>query len=96
MHQATLGLEAVLVVITSPVVRRSAARAVAPDVSTEDPSGMVEVLFQQLQASPCPAAPVLDGDKLVGILTVDTIGRVLRLRSALHAQAAHVPVGAGR
>ena len=62
--------------------------SMTPRFETADPSEMVEAVFQRLQASPCPAAPVLEGDKLVGVLTLDNLGQVLAIQSARHPDGA--------
>ena len=62
--------------------------SMTPRFETAAPSEMVEAVLQRLQASPCPAAPVLEGDKLVGVLTLDNIGQVLTIQSALHPDGA--------
>jgi CBS domain-containing protein len=47
------------------------------------PGDMLEVLFEQLKAAPCPAVPVLQGDRLVGLLTAENIGELLMVRAAV-------------
>jgi Zn-dependent protease/predicted transcriptional regulator len=50
---------------------------------TADAAEMLEGAFQRLQASACPALPVLQADKLVGVLTLENVGEFLTIRSAL-------------
>jgi CBS-domain-containing membrane protein len=54
-----------------------------PSFETAESSEMAEGAFQRLQSSTCPALPVLQGDRLVGVLTLENIGEFLTLQSAL-------------
>jgi CBS-domain-containing membrane protein len=56
-----------------------------PHFETAESSEMAEGAFRRLQSSPCPALPVLQGDRLVGVLTLDNIGEFLTLQSALRS-----------
>ncbi len=53
---------------------------------TAEPSEMLEGAFQRLRACACPALPVLQGDRLVGVLTLDNVGELLAIQSALRAK----------
>lgn len=48
--------------------------AMTPRFETAGPSEMLEGAFQRLQASACPALPVLQSDKLVGVLKGNSRG----------------------
>jgi Zn-dependent protease len=61
------------------------AAVMTPGFETAQASEMLESAFQRLQTSTCPALPVLQGDKLVGVLTPDNVGEFLAIRSALRA-----------
>ena len=54
-------------------------------------SEMVEGALQRLQDRGCPTIPVLQGDRLVGLLTMDNIGEFLSVRSALRDQVVKAP-----
>jgi predicted transcriptional regulator len=47
------------------------------------PSEMLEGAIQRLQASGCPALPVLRDHELVGVLTMENVGEFLMVHSAL-------------
>jgi Zn-dependent protease len=47
------------------------------------PSDLLEVVYEQLASAPCPAVPVLSGDRLVGLLTTENIGELLMVRAAV-------------
>jgi Zn-dependent protease len=59
------------------------ATVMTPSFETAESSEMAEGAFQRLQSSRCPALPVLQGDRLVGVLTLENIGEFLTLQSAL-------------
>jgi len=64
------------------------AAAMNPRFETAAPSDMLEGAVQRLQASGCPALPVLRGRELVGVLTMENVGEFLMIRSALRSDAA--------
>lgn len=65
------------------------AAAMTPRFETATPSEMLEGAFQRLQASACPALPVLQNDTLVGVLTLENIGEFLAIQAALRGNGAH-------
>jgi predicted transcriptional regulator len=48
-----------------------------------EPSEMLEGAVQRLQASGCPAMPVVRDGALVGVLTMENVGEFLTIQSAL-------------
>lgn len=59
------------------------------DCRTAQATELVEPALQRLQDRGCPTIPVLQGDRLVGLLTMDNIGEFLSVRSALAGQDRH-------
>ncbi len=47
------------------------------------PGDLLEGLFEQQRAAPCSTVPVLDGDRLVGLLTTENVGELLMVRQAV-------------
>jgi predicted transcriptional regulator len=75
------------------------AAAMTRRFETAEASEMLQQAFQRLQACACPALPVLQDGKLVGVLTLDNIGEFLALQSALRSDRrafAWLSSGAGR
>jgi CBS domain-containing protein len=52
-----------------------------------DPSEMLELALARLQSCHCRTLPVLRGGDLVGVLTMDNVGELLRIQSALRGDA---------
>lgn len=57
------------------------------DCRTIDETAMLEDVIEPMQAGPCPMLPVMRGDQLVGILTLENVGEWLMIRSALRQRA---------
>ena len=51
-------------------------------------SDMLETALQRLQASPCPAMPVVQTGSLVGLLTAENLGEFLIIENARHQRPA--------
>jgi Zn-dependent protease/CBS domain-containing protein len=76
------------------LARQGHASAVAEVMSTCDvaqASEMVEGALQRLHGRGCPTIPVLQGDRLVGLLTMDNVSEFLSVRSALSGQLVREP-----
>jgi CBS-domain-containing membrane protein len=52
-----------------------------------DSHEMLEVAFSRLQSCACHTLPVVHGERLVGLLTMDNLGEFVRVQSALRAAA---------
>ncbi|MBC7173677.1 MAG: CBS domain-containing protein [Polyangiaceae bacterium] len=58
------------------------------------PNDMLEGLFEQQKAASCSTVPVLEGDRLVGLLTTENVGELLMVREAVaHAKVAATSPG---
>jgi Zn-dependent protease/predicted transcriptional regulator len=55
--------------------------------SVED-SAMLDEAFVQMQASACPVVPVTRNDRLVGVLTLENVGELMMISSALRQAGA--------
>jgi Zn-dependent protease/CBS domain-containing protein len=81
--------------LLTALARQSQASRVAEVMRRDCPvaqvSEMVEGALQRLQDRDCPTIPVLQGDQLVGLLTMDNIGEFLSVRSALKDQVVREP-----
>ena len=64
------------------------AAAMTSHFDSATPSEMLERAVQRLQASGCPALPVMRDRELVGVLTMENVGEFLTVHSALRANAA--------
>jgi Zn-dependent protease/CBS domain-containing protein len=64
------------------------AAAMTSHFDCAEPSEMLEGAVQRLQASSCPALPVLRDHELVGVLTMENVGEFLMVHSALRANSA--------
>jgi CBS-domain-containing membrane protein len=53
------------------------------DFETVHPGDMLEAASTRLQACGCPVFPVIQDNRLVGLLTMENIGEFLMIRSAL-------------
>lgn len=57
------------------------------DIETVHPGDMLESASRLLQACGCPVFPVVQDDRLVGLLTMENIGEFLMIRSALELRS---------
>ena len=64
-----------------------------PGVGPVERDEMLEKAFQKMKTAGFPALPVTSAGRLVGLLTLETVGRLVLVRSALRASR-HVPAGA--
>lgn len=48
------------------------------------PNDSLELVFQQLQQCNCPAMPVVEGERLVGLLTPSNVSEFIMVQNALH------------
>jgi predicted transcriptional regulator len=55
------------------------------EFDSADPSEMLEGAVQRLQASGCPALPVMRDGELVGVQTMENVGEFMTVHSALRA-----------
>jgi Zn-dependent protease len=53
------------------------------DFRTTRPDEMLERALERLQGAECPVLPVLDDDRLVGLLTPENIGELIMIREAM-------------
>lgn len=64
------------------------AAAMTSRFDSAEPSEMLEGVVQRLQASGCPALPVVRDGELVGVLTMENVGEFLMAHSALRTGTA--------
>jgi Zn-dependent protease/predicted transcriptional regulator len=58
------------------------------DFSTAAPSEMADLVFARLNECQCHTLPVVQNDRLVGMVTADNVGEFLMIQSALKARGA--------
>ncbi|MDX1385333.1 MAG: site-2 protease family protein, partial [Thermoanaerobaculia bacterium] len=54
-----------------------------PDFSVAEASELLEGVFRRLEQLPCRSMPVHENGRLVGMLTMENVGEMLAIRSAL-------------
>ena len=64
------------------------AAVMTSEFDSADPSEMLDGAVQRLQASGCPASPVVRDGELVGVLTMENVGEFMMVHSALRANRA--------
>jgi CBS domain-containing protein len=57
--------------------------------TTVEANAMLDRAFQKLSDCRCHTVPVLNGDRLVGLLTMDNVGEFVRIQSALASRRRH-------
>ena len=65
------------------------------DFKTAVPGEMLDRALARLQEGECPVLPVLDGDRLVGLLTTENVGELVMIRQAIKARRERVPAPIG-
>lgn len=60
------------------------------DFEVAHPNEMIQPVVERLRSRGCRTVPVVAGDRLLGLLTLDNVGEFLAIRTAL--REAHVPV----
>jgi len=58
-----------------------------PDVFSTDPGAPLDEVFQQMNASDCSTVPVVEDGRLVGLLTLENVGELIMVSSALQRRA---------
>ncbi len=53
------------------------------DFFTTDPGAPLDEVFQQMNAQSCTTVPVVEDDRLVGLLTLENVGELIMVSSAL-------------
>lgn len=77
--------------LSTPV--REVMRRGCQPVGPETP---LERVLQRMQEANCPLVPVVEGDRLVGLVTLENVGELLMIRSALGQRQGQVVAGSGR
>jgi Zn-dependent protease/CBS domain-containing protein len=63
------------------------------DVTTVSPRDMLECVYARLQQDQCHTLPVVEGGRLVGLLTADNVTEALMIRDAIRAAHSRQPSG---
>ena len=63
------------------------------DVTAVSPRDMLECVYGRLQQDQCHTLPVVEGGRLVGLLTADNVTEVLMIRDAIRAVHNRQPAG---
>jgi len=63
------------------------AQAMRRDFCTARAGEPLDRLFARLQGGECATVPVLDGERLVGLVTTENVGELLMVREALDSEA---------
>jgi Zn-dependent protease/CBS domain-containing protein len=71
------------------------SRYMRTDFKTAAPGEMLDRALARLQEGECPVLPVLDGERLVGLLTAENIGELVMIREAIKARRGRVPAPVG-
>ena len=58
-----------------------------PDCFTTAPSAPLDDVFQQMNAQNCSTVPVVEAGQLVGLLTLENVGELIMVSSALGARS---------
>lgn len=69
--------------------RTTAVRTVADrDFFTSEPGAPLDEVFQRMNEANCSTVPVVDNQRLVGLLTLENVGELIMVSSALRTQSA--------
>lgn len=71
--------------LTERGAHSAVASAMSRSFETAEPTELLEPALERLQRSECPSVPVLQGGRVVGLVTPDNIGELVMLRGALRA-----------
>jgi Zn-dependent protease/CBS domain-containing protein len=66
-------------------------RYMRDDFRTTSPGEMLDRALARLQEGECPVLPVLDGERLVGLLTTENVGELVMIREAIKSRRSRVP-----
>lgn len=58
-----------------------------PDIFTTDPGAPLDEVFHQMNAKNCSTVPVVQNGSLVGLLTLENVGELIMVSSALESRA---------
>ena len=76
--------------------RDTAVRTVADqDFFTTEPGAPLDQVFQRMNEAQCSTVPVVDGQQLVGLLTLENVGELIMVSSALQSRATKAVKRAG-
>jgi predicted transcriptional regulator len=59
----------------------------ADDFFTTEPGAPLDELFQRMNAESCTTVPVVEEDRLVWLLTLENVGELIMISSALRGRA---------
>ena len=57
------------------------------DFFTTEPGAPLDEVFQQMNAKSCSTVPVVDDDRLMGLLTLENVGELIMVSSALESRS---------
>lgn len=59
----------------------------AEDFFTTEPGAPLDEVFQKMNAESCTTVPVVDGGRLVGLLTLENVGELIMISSAIQGRS---------
>jgi Zn-dependent protease/predicted transcriptional regulator len=65
--------------------------AMRTDFQTAAPGEALDTALLRLKGSECPVMPVVDGDRLVGLMTVENVGELVMIRAAVRERREVLP-----
>ena len=63
------------------------------DIQTADPGDMLDAAFRRLQECKCRVMPVVRGGAVLGLLTMDNVGELMSVQSALGRRQGRIALG---